>query len=52
LFPLAYTPDVDLDQAGGRNAAVDETFTAAERVQLDRTSRAAITSAVDMGHVW
>ena len=48
LFPLADTPDVDLQQAGGTNVAVDETFTAAERIQLDSTSRAAITSAVDI----
>jgi hypothetical protein len=30
LFPLADTPDVDLGQAGGSNAAVDETFATAE----------------------
>jgi hypothetical protein len=48
LFPLADTPDVDLEQAGGTNVAVDETFATAERIQLDSTSRAAITSAVDI----
>jgi len=48
LFPLADTPDVDLEQAGGTNVAVDETFATAERIQLDGTSRAAITSAVDI----
>jgi hypothetical protein len=48
LFPLVDTPDVDLEQAGGTNVAVDETFAAAERIQLDSTSRAAITSAVDI----
>ncbi len=31
LFPLADTPDVDLEQAGGTNVAVDETFATAER---------------------
>ena len=46
LFPLADTPDVDLEQAGGTNVAVGETFAAAERIQLDSTSLAAITSAV------
>jgi hypothetical protein len=40
-------PDVDLEQTGGTNVAVDETFTAAKRIQLDSTSRAAITSAVE-----
>jgi hypothetical protein len=30
LFPLADTPDVDLEQAGGTNVAVDETFATAE----------------------
>ena len=34
--------------AGDANVAVDETFTAAERIQLDSTSRAAITSAVNV----
>ena len=29
LFPLADTPDVDLEQAGGTNVAVDETFATA-----------------------
>jgi thymidylate synthase len=48
LFPLVDTPDVDLEQAGGTNVAVDKTFAAAERIQLDSTSRAAITSAVDI----
>jgi hypothetical protein len=31
LFPLADTLDVDLEQAGGTNVAVDETFATAER---------------------
>ena len=43
LFPLVDAADVDLEQAGGTNVAVDETFAAAERIQLDSTSRAAIT---------
>jgi hypothetical protein len=34
LFPLADTSDVDLEQAGGKNVAVDETFATAERIQL------------------
>jgi hypothetical protein len=48
LFPLADTPDVDLEQAVGTTVAVGETFATAERIQLDSTSRAAITSAVDI----
>ena len=48
LFPLADTPDVDLEQTGDANVAVDETFTAAEGIQLDSTSRAAIMSAVNV----
>jgi hypothetical protein len=47
VFPLAETPDVDLDQAGGTNVAGGETFATAERIQRDSTSRAAIASAVD-----
>ena len=47
LFPLADTPDVDLGQAGGTNVAGGETFATAERIQLDSTSRAAITSGAD-----
>jgi hypothetical protein len=39
LFPLADTPDVDLEQAGGTNVAVDETFATAQRIQVDSTSR-------------
>jgi hypothetical protein len=46
VFPLADTPDVDLEQAGGTNVAGGETFATAERIQFDSTSRAAVTSAV------
>jgi alkylated DNA repair dioxygenase AlkB len=38
LFPLGGTPDVDLKRTGGLNVAVDETFSAAERIRLDDTS--------------
>ena len=48
LFPLADTPDVDLEQTGDANVAVDETFTAAGGIQLDSISRAAIMSAVNV----
>lgn len=47
VFPLADTPDIDLEQAGGTNVAGGETFATAGRIQFDSTSRAAITSAVD-----
>jgi hypothetical protein len=43
LFPLADTPDVDLEQAVGTNVAVNETFATAERIQLDSTSRGAMS---------
>lgn len=48
VFPLAHAPDVDLEQEAVQTWTVDETFTAPEQIQLDRTSRAAITSAVDI----
>ena len=39
LFSLgAAAPDVDLERTGGLNVAVDETFSAAERIRLDDTS--------------
>jgi hypothetical protein len=38
VFPLADTPDVDLEQAGGTNVAGGETFATAERIQFDSTS--------------
>jgi len=47
LFPPADTPDVDLEPAGGTNVTGGETFATAGRIQLDSTSRAAITSAGD-----
>jgi hypothetical protein len=50
VFPLADTPDVDLEQAGGTNVVGGETFATAERIQFDSTSRAAITSAVHRVH--
>lgn len=34
LFPLADTPDVDLEQAGGTDVAGGETFATAERFSL------------------
>ena len=48
LFPLADMPDVELEQPGGTHVTVDVAFAAAERSQLDSTSRAAITSAVEI----
>jgi hypothetical protein len=33
VFPLADTPDADLEQAGGTNVAGGETFATAERIQ-------------------
>jgi len=38
LFPLADTPDADLERTGGLGVAVDETFGTTKRVQLDATS--------------
>jgi alkylated DNA repair dioxygenase AlkB len=38
LFSLAGTPDFDLERTGGLPVAVDETFAAATRIQLDHTS--------------
>ena len=39
LFSLgAAAPDADLERTGGLNVAVDETFSAAERIRLDDTS--------------
>ena len=38
LFSLGAAPDADLKRTGGLNVAVDETFSAAERIQLDATS--------------
>ena len=32
VFPLADTPDVDLEQAGGTNVVGGETFATAERI--------------------
>jgi hypothetical protein len=38
LFPLAGPLEVDRERTGGMNVAVDETFAAAGRIQLDDTS--------------
>ena len=38
LFPLGSAPGIDLEQAGGMNVAVDETFATAQRIRLDSTS--------------
>jgi alkylated DNA repair dioxygenase AlkB len=38
LFSLAGTPDFDLERTGGMKVAVDETFAATARIQLDDTS--------------
>jgi hypothetical protein len=38
LFPLGSAPGIDLEQAGGMNVAVDETFATAQRIQFDSTS--------------
>ena len=38
LFSLADVPDFNLEQTGGMNAAVDETFSTPARIQLDDTS--------------
>jgi hypothetical protein len=45
VFPLADTPDVDLEQARRTSVAGGETFATAERIQFDSELRAAITSA-------
>jgi alkylated DNA repair dioxygenase AlkB len=38
LFSLAVPLDADRERTGGMNVAVDETFAAADRIQLDDTS--------------
>jgi alkylated DNA repair dioxygenase AlkB len=38
LFSLGGTPDFDLERTGGLPVAVDKTFSAATRIQLDDTS--------------
>ncbi len=38
LFPLAATPDPDLERTGGMSVAVDETFSTATRIRRDGTS--------------
>jgi alkylated DNA repair dioxygenase AlkB len=38
LFSLGGTPEFDLERTGGMPVAVDETFAAATRIQLDDTS--------------
>jgi alkylated DNA repair dioxygenase AlkB len=38
LFSLGGTPDFDLERTGGLPVAVDKTFSAATRIQLDATS--------------
>jgi alkylated DNA repair dioxygenase AlkB len=38
LFPLGGTPDFEPERTGGMRVAVDKTFAATERIQLDDTS--------------